>query len=451
MSDTLTIPTTAAELEEMLGEPDKMQSLFKDQAKFAEFIKAYAKATITRDQSITQQVTEQTQKLVAEYLRENDVDIQSVPKATLTPGASGRSDKRQGLFAKYAAGAQLNDLFEHSGEFFKTIWHNTDNVGQVAEKRTKLRNAFQSATGSDGAFLIPETLRSELLRVALETSIVRSRARVVPMETARVPFPTVDATSNASSVYGGIVAYWTEEGGTPTETSPKFGRVTLDAKQLTAYTEVPNSLLSDSAIAMMAFINELFPEALAFEEDDKFLVGNGAGVPLGVLHASNSALIAVAKQTGQSADTIVWENLVKMYSRMLPTSHNRAVWLAHIDTFPELATMALSVGTGGSAIWLNNGAEGPPMTILGRPVLFTEKAQTLGDKGDINYIDLGHYLVGDRQAMSATSSPHFKFQTDETAFKIIERVDGRPWVQSAITPKRGSNTLSPYVTLAARA
>jgi len=122
----------------------------------------------------------------------------------------------------------------------------------------------------------------------------------------------------------------------------------------------------------------------------------------------------------------VWENIVKMFARMLPSSLGRAVWVASIDTFPELATMALSVGTGGSAIWLNNGAQGPPMTILGRPVMFTEKATgLLGAQGDISFVDFGFYLIGDRQVMSAMSSPHFKFQNDQTAYRIIERVDGR--------------------------
>jgi HK97 family phage major capsid protein len=140
-----------------------------------------------------------------------------------------------------------------------------------------------------------------------------------------------------------------------------------------------------------------------------------------------------------------------MYSRMLPSSLARAVWVAHIDTFPELATMALAVGTGGGPIWLNNGVEGPPMTILGRPVIFTEKAETVGTAGDVNFVDFGYYLIGDRQIMQAETSPHFKFQNDQTAVRFIQRLDGRPWLESALTPLKGSNTLSPFVKIATRA
>jgi HK97 family phage major capsid protein len=190
---------------------------------------------------------------------------------------------------------------------------------------------------------------------------------------------------------------------------------------------------------------------LAWFEDVAFLRGTGVGEPLGVLDSGNSAKVSVAKESGQAADTIVWENLVKMYARMLPQSLSSAVWVAHPDTFPELATMALSVGTGGSAVWLNNGVSGPPATILGRPVILTEKAETLGDLGDINFIDFSYYLVGDRQSLTAMTSEHFKFSSDTTAYRIIQRVDGRPWIRSAITPNKGSNTMSPFVSLAARA
>jgi HK97 family phage major capsid protein len=147
----------------------------------------------------------------------------------------------------------------------------------------------------------------------------------------------------------------------------------------------------------------------------------------------------------------VWENVVKMFARMLPSSLGRAVWVASIDTFPELATMAQSVGTGGSLVWMNNGVQGPPMTILGRPIIFTEKSPSLGNAGDLSFVDFGFYLIGDRQVMSAMSSPHYRFQNDETAFRIIERVDGQPWLPSAITPKNGGSTLSPFVNIAARA
>ena len=145
-----------------------------------------------------------------------------------------------------------------------------------------------------------------------------------------------------------------------------------------------------------------------------------------------------------------------MYSRMLPTSLGRAVWIASIDTFPQLATMALSVGTGGGPIWIGNyaggqgGMESPPITILGRPLYFTEKTGPLGTTGDLSFVDLSYYLIGDRMQMQVSASEHYKFQNDKTAYRVVERLDGKPWLQSPLIPRNGGPTLSPVVQLATR-
>jgi len=90
------------------------------------------------------------------------------------------------------------------------------------------------------------------------------------------------------------------------------------------------------------------------------------------------------------------------------------------------------------------------MTILGHPVIFTEKVPTLGTVGDIMLCACSYYLIGDRMVITASSSPHFKFQNDQTVYRFIERVDGRPWLQTALTPRNGTTTLSPFVAVATR-
>jgi len=452
------VPTSAAELEAMLGDPATMRNVFANPDTFKQFIGNYAKTVVDKDASIAVQVREETQRQLTAWLKENEpealrhLDLRGAVDATRR-AIETTSPRFNATHNPDAMGAQLDAPYRNmrgSGELFRNVvWHNAGQRGYAgSELRSTFQNAFSSTVPSEGGFLIPEVLRAELLAVALEQSVVRQRARVIPMETLRVPFPSIDTTSNVSSVYGGIVGYWTEEAAALTVSQAKFSRVVLDAKKLTAYTEVPNELIADSAISFQAFIDQIFPAGLAFYEDYAFMRGTGVGEPLGFINCAAS--VAVAAEAGQPTGTIVWENLVKMFARMLPSSLGSAVWIASIDTFPQLATMALSVGTGGAPVWLANGQAGPPMTILGRPVIFTEKSPVVGTTGDIVFADLGYYLIGDRQVMSAMSSEHYKFGNDVTAFRIIERVDGRPWIQSAITPKNGGSTLSPFVQIATR-
>ena len=438
-----TIPTDASELETLLADPERLNATVSA-GQLKDVIRSYASSQMASQ--VAKTVQEETQLQLANWLKDNG---QNLKRPDLSPKAvATRTGVASKIYNPAAVGAQLDEHFASSAEYFTTIWHKAQPTAGVVERRAALQNVMTTTVPSDGGFLVPERLRSELLRLSLETAIVRPRARVIPMEAPRVPFPAVDSTTNVGSLYGGIVCYWTEEGATLTASQPSFARVVLDAKKLTALTEMTNEMLADSIISMQAFVDDVFPEALGFEEDYAFLTGSGVGQPLGVFNAA--ATITVTKEVGQAASTIVWENIVKMYSRMLPQSLNRGVWIVAPNTFSELATMALSVGTGGSAIWLTNGVAGPPMSILGRPVIVSEKAAALGTIHDINFIDFGFYLIGDRQAMTAASSEHVAFTRDSTVFRIIERLDGRPWLLSDITPRNGGPTLSPFVTLETR-
>lgn len=451
------IPRNGAELAEMLADPARMKDVLDSTETLGTFIDAYATQQQGDGTELNRQIAEETQRQLANLLRENgqQVDKDAIKRPSFDPQAkragSMLTSHRQGTAHNpHAAGAILDQHFEDHIDYVRTIWHKNPAASAAADKIGALVNAASSVSPSDGGFLVPENLRSQLLQIALEMSVVRPLATVVPMDSARVPFPMIDSTTNSGSVFGGMVAYWGEEGVALADSSPKFGRAVLDAKKLTGLSAVPNELLQDSIVSFSALIESLWPQALAFSEDAAFMSGTGAGEPLGFMGSGNSAAIAVAAEAGQAADTIVYENIVKMYSRMLPSSLSKAVWIASPDALPELFTMALAVGTGGGPIFISNAAGAAPMTIFGRPLIVSEKAGALGDRGDISFVDLSYYLVGDRQTMTADSSTDFNFGSDKTTFRIIQRVDGRPWLKSAITPRNGGNTLSPFVELAAR-
>jgi HK97 family phage major capsid protein len=468
MAPTLVIPDTAEGLEELLSDTNQVRQMMSEPGKFKDFMNVYARRMWDKDNDIRQQVKEQVQITMAEFARDNGMGGDRTTFGNSLPGFSPGNAKavshgKGAAYNKASYGARLekeqgvDNQFETSAEFFQAIWpkfetlKNADKLRGKRDAALRIQNSYGSEVPADGGFLIPERLRSDILEVALETAVVRPRAQVIPMDSLRVPIPMIDTTSNVSSVFGGVVCYWTEEGAQLIESQATFGRVVLDAKKLTGYAEVPNELLAD-APAFSAFFDTIFPRAIAWYEDVAFMNGTGVGEPLGFV--SCPASVNVPVQSGQATKTIVWENIIGMYARMLPTALGNAVWIASIDTFPELATMALSVGTGGGPVWMGNytspGAGTPPITILGRPVFFTEKTPVLGTSGDISFVDLSYYLIGDRQMMQSASSEQYRFQNDKTAFRVIERLDGRPWIQSSITPHNGGPNLSPFVQLTSR-
>jgi HK97 family phage major capsid protein len=452
------VPANSAELAEMVGDPGKLAPVLANAASFQQFVQAYADKQQGEGTEMHRVVKEETQRELANLLREKDVDGENtdrIGRLNLDPQNNTRGGKRS-MLASYGQGSRhnphapgvvLDNKFSSAVDYLEAIWHLNESPKATAT-RAEIRNAASSVSPSDGGFLVPETLRAQLLEIALETATVRPRATVVPMDSARVPFPTIDVTTNQTSVFGGMISYWGEESAALTDANPKFSRVELDAKKLTGLSVVPNELLSDSLISFSALIERLWPMALSFQEDSAFTGGSGVGEPLGYM--GNPATVAVAAESGQDPATINYFNIVNMYSRMLPSSLQRAAWVCSPDALPQLLTMSLSVGTGGSSIFVANASGAAPMSIFGRPIIVTEQAKTLGAQGDLAFVDLTYYLVGDRQQMTASSSTDYKFGNDQTAYRIIQRVDGQPWIKSAITPHNGGNALSPFVELAAR-
>lgn len=463
---TMTIPTSADELEALLNDGSRMKDVLGNPGSLKEFVRNYAAAIAAKDTSIRDQVKEQTQAALAEWVKGNGKGG-STPKFSLAPdgkpiigaGTGNLSAsawaRKNSLYNQAAPGASVDKLFNRQADFFRALSLQCNALAQLKDgedlkkalsENERIRNSFGTNVPSDGGFLVPEQFRSDLLMVALEHSIIRQRATVIPMAGQRVSIPAVDTTTDASSVFGGVICYWVDEGTAPTESQARFAQTTLDAKKLMAYLTAPNELVAD-APAFGGFLDAVLPQAISFEEDYRFLQGTGVGEPLGIVN--NAAAVIASAVSGQGANTIIVDNLAAMFARMLPSSLSNAVWIASIDTFPQLALLSVSGTLGNSTpVWMNNGVAGaPPVSIYGRPVYFTEKLPTLGTTGDINFIDPSFYLIGDRQTMQASASPHFAFNVDKTAYKIIERIDGRPWINSAITPKNSGNTLSPFVQL----
>ena len=115
--------------------------------------------------------------------------------------------------------------------------------------------------------------------------------------------------------------------------------------------------------------------------------------------------------------------------------------------FPSVAVNSTS------ADWLAADAGLYQSTLLGRPVVPIEHCATLGPVGDIIFADMSQYLYGRKaQGIEMATSIHLRFDYDQTTFRFVFRVDGKPWWRTALTPYKGTgNTQSPFVALATRA
>lgn len=312
-----------------------------------------------------------------------------------------------------------------------------------------------TTVNSDGGFLVQQDLASEMIKRIHDQGDILSRVRKIPISSPSngLTINAVDETSRADgSRIGGIRGYWLEEGGDVTKSKPEFRQMNLKLKKIAALVYATEELLADTS-AFAALIREEVPNELVFKVEDAIVNGDGAGKPKGFnLTGGNSAMVTVAKETGQSANTIVVENIVKIFSRMYARSIRNSVWLINQDVQPQLFTMGVTVGTGGVPVYLPpGGISGSPFaSLMGRPIIMSEYSETLGTAGDIMFVDLSQYLMVDKGGIRSDSSMHVRFLNDEETFRFIYRVDGQPIWNSALTPFKGTNTVSPFVRLATR-
>ena len=326
--------------------------------------------------------------------------------------------------------------------------------GAGANKKLKAIKATGMSEGiaADGGFLVQTDFSSELLKRTYEFGELLNRIRKIPISgnANGLKINGLNETSRASTRWGGIVGYWLSEAGVKTASAPEFRQIALDLKKVVALCYATDELLQD-ATALESLITQGCSEELQFQVEDKIYNGLGAGTPLGIM--AGPCLVQVNKETGQTAKTIVSENIVKMWSRMWAKSRNNAVWLINQDTEPQLNLMNMSVGTGGLPTYLPPGglSSSPYATLMGKPVIPIEYAATLGTMGDIMLADLSQYIGIDKGGVQSASSIHVKFLYDESVFRFVYRFDGQPMWNSALTPYKGTDTLSPFVVLKVRA
>lgn len=364
-------------------------------------------------------------------------------------GEEARAGRNRAADKKYSnIGEQLLDIraaqFDHDSEARERL-ANVRSISGLSEK-----------IPSDGGYLVQTDFANEILTKVHQTAKLPGKCRPITISNTAnsVKIPYIDETSRADGYRaGGVRGYWTAEGGDTTASDPKLGMLELTLNKLTVLSYLTEELMAD-APAMASILNREVPQEIGFKFDDSIINGSGAGKPLGLLNAD--AKVEVAKETGQDADTVLWENIVKMYAQLWSGSASSAEWYINQNILPQLYTMTQAVGTGGIPVYLPPGgaSSSPYGSLMGRPVNVIEQAATLGDAGDIILADLSEYYWATKGGINAASSIHVRFLYGETTLRWMVRADGQPAWHSSLTPYKDASTskpVSPIITLAERA
>jgi HK97 family phage major capsid protein len=392
-----------------------------------------------------------TESMKGQFKEIVDDALKDFGKSKKTAFDLGEEDPRGGYknFAEFA-----KDVYD-AGEGLANPSPKLESWNEKAITINKTAGSPAQSVGSltaGGALIPPEFSANALVR-ARERSTIMSRAMTIPMSSTSIQIPYLKGFDESQGKVGGNIKFrWVAENGGATGNAVDLGLVELRLREANAMIYVSNNLMKFSPVSIQPFLTTACDDALDLALSDAFVNGTGAGQPKGVLAAD--CLVSVAKETGQAADTIVYENTLNMLSRFYGTNGE---WYASRGIIPQLGVMNVSVGAGGSAVFLANGAGSAsgsfPSSLHGAPLNYLDVMPALGDLGDLLLADWSQYLIGrfnGEAGLSVTESAHLKFDYRQTAFQFTFYCDGQPWWPSVMTPKKG-NTRSPFVAIAARA
>lgn len=341
-----------------------------------------------------------------------------------------------------ATRADKNGGFNSFGEFLLAAKKSAN-----GEMDKRFQNSMSTAVDAEGGFLVPDEFMSDVTKRlnSDESLLAKTKQFVVSSNNLTLP------KDESLPWTGGVQASWLAEGAAYTATKPNtLSEASFKLNKLGALIHITDELISD-AVALESYIRGMAPEAIMHKINEAIISGNGVGKPSGIL--GSSFTIAVDKETGQTADTIVARNIIKMYSRMLPASRGRAAWYVNAGCEEQLRTLK---DDNGNFIYLAAGSQlnqQPYALLLGRPVIpMLGSLPALGDKGDIVFADLEYYYsIVKAGGMKQAVSSHLKFDQDLQSFKFTMRVDGKVPFSTPVETQYGAYQMSAFVVLADRA
>lgn len=335
--------------------------------------------------------------------------------------------------------------FRNAAEFFMAL--------KTGKHPNLYGNAMTEGVGSDGGYYVPSTLVYSIYDRMIASAEIFQRCLVIPTDTNNASFPMLDDLDRTTSL-GGLRGQWMGELAEGTKQKGKYQLIDMKLNKLGVFCEASNELLEDAQALANQLVTDM-GQSLALDLDEALLRGNGVGKPLGLLNAPST--IPIAKENGQAAGTIVYENVLKMWARVHPSAQVRGVWMCSPSALPQILTMVHKITdaagsdfVGGSPVFVVNASGDTPMTIFGRPLIVSELCSQVGSVGDLIFADWSRYLILAKRSWRMDVSNDVSFMTDASVYRLIARVAGQPMLSGPITPRYGAETLTWATVLEAR-
>lgn len=294
----------------------------------------------------------------------------------------------------------------------------------MREAHEKAAKAMSVGTNSAGGYLVPTEFRAEVLYEMGNYTQVRQMCRVIPMDSAKLDFPTVTARPTA---------YAPGENTAITESQPTLGNVPLSANLIGVLVPMSRTLAASKKLDVVALLRDLIAEELSYKEEYYFVNGNGTNQPKGFRDTSYTGVTSVS----MDSSSLAWPDLVQLMFSVAQKYRRRGAGAFALSSTALQIVMSLK-DSADRPIWTPPQDE-LPGTILGKPYYELEQIPTtLGSSPnyttEIWFGQFKHYVIGDLEEFSVEASTEAgdAFAKHQLWVKATEQVDGQLGTEAAL-------------------
>lgn len=339
--------------------------------------------------------------------------------------------------------------FNSVGDFLMAIKEDpralkNENLQVMASQREKV--------GEEGGFLVPDQMLDAIQKKISGDESLLTRCRQLNTQGNRITIP-VDENAPWDGSSSNFEAYWTGEEQSAAESKKKMKEADIKLHKLQAKISVTDEMLEDAPLIESIIMADA-PEVIMSKINTAIISGDGVNKPEGILNSGFG--YAVAKEVGQAADSVVFENLKKLYTHALPRAKRDGIFIHNVAVEEQLIGMRLDPSSTDSvSVYLpNNSISGAPYgTLWGKPVFPMAGAMPqLGDAGDIMFVDLSYYYAAIKSGgIKRQMSVHALWDQDKTSYKFTFRVGGMCPFKIPASTEFGDYKLSGFTYLQERA
>ena len=254
-----------------------------------------------------------------------------------------------------------------------------------------------------GGYAVPKTIATEIEKLELKFSPVRSLVKVVSAGTSDY---------KELITINGATAGWVGESGTRNVTNtPTLREIAPTHGELYAYPQVSEWSLDDIQFNVESWLSEAVAEQFALAEGDAVITGNGTNKPTGMLNTAptnvsdeNGGRAAAVYEFVANVDAgfaILPDSLINLLYKVNAAYRANATWV--MNSVSAGAVRKLK-DTSGQYLWQPSLIVGQPDTLLGKPISIWEQMPSpAANAHPIAFGDFRRgYLLADRVGLRIT-------------------------------------------------